>query len=466
MTDDPIFLDATSLAASLHNRDISAREALDAHLTQIERVNPQVNAVCTLAADQAMEAARKLDDGPVTGPLHGVPVGIKDLSETRGIRTTFGSPIFEDWIPDYDSLPVERLKNAGAVVVGKTNTPEFGAGSQTFNPVFGPTLNPYDVSRTCGGSSGGSAVALASGMVPLATGSDLGGSLRNPAAWCNVVGFRTSIGRVPNHPNSLAFNSLSVQGPMGRSVDDVALQLSVLAGPDSRFPSSLPEPGSSFSADLGRSFEGVRVAWSKDLGGYPVDDQITAVLERQRQVFSDVGCIVEEASPDLSDADEIFHVFRAYKFAFDYGKHLNEHPDKLKQTVIWNIEQGLKLTAIDMAIAENKRTLLHERVADFFSKYDFLLCPVTSVPPFSIEQEYVTEVNGRKLENYIQWMATCYAITVTGNPAISVPAGFTDDALPVGLQIVGAYREDFSVLQMAKAFESATGFGRTRPPGM
>ena len=210
MTDDPIFKDATSLAASLHSRDISAQEALEAHLAQIERVNPRVNAVCTLAADQALDAARKLDDGPITGPLHGVPVGIKDLSETRGIRTTFGSPIFTDWVPDYDSLPVERLKNAGAVVVGKTNTPEFGAGSQTFNPVFGPTLNPYDVSRTCGGSSGGSAVALATGMVPLATGSDLGGSLRNPAAWCNIVGFRTSIGRVPNYPNSLAFNSLSV----------------------------------------------------------------------------------------------------------------------------------------------------------------------------------------------------------------------------------------------------------------
>ena len=464
MPGDSIFKDATSLVAGLRSRDISATEALEAHLTQIELVNPKVNAICTLAADQAIETARKLDDGPVTGPLHGVPVGIKDLSATKGIRTTFGSPIFADWVPDYNSLPVERLRKAGAIVIGKTNTPEFGAGSQTFNPVFGPTLNPYDVTRTCGGSSGGSAVALACGMVPLATGSDLGGSLRNPAAWCNIVGFRTSIGRVPNYPNTLAYNSLSVQGPMGRTVDDVALQLSVLAGPDPRFPGSLPEPGKLFAADLGKSFKGVRVAWSPDLGGYPVDAQITAVLERQRQVFTDLGCIVEEASPDLSDADEIFQVLRAYKFAFDYGKHLKEQPEKLKQTVTWNIKEGLKLSAMDLANAENKRTLLHERVTEFFGKYDFLLCPVTSVPPFSIEQEYVTEINGIKLENYIQWMATCYAITATGHPAISVPAGFTDGGLPVGLQIVGAYRQDFSVLQMAKAFESATQFGRTRPP--
>lgn len=460
---DPIFEDATNLAARLQSRDISAVEVLKAHLEQIERVNPSVNAICTLAADQAMETARKLDDGPVSGPLHGVPVGIKDLSPTMGIRTTFGSPIFENWVPDYDSLPVERLKKAGAVVIGKTNTPEFGAGSQTFNPVFGPTLNPYDVTKTCGGSSGGSAVALACGMVPLATGSDLGGSLRNPAAWCNIVGFRTSIGRVPSYPNSLGFNSFSVQGPMGRTVDDVALQLSVLAGPDARVPGCLPEPGKTFAADLNRSFKGVRVAWSPDLGGYPVDVQITRALEKQREVFTDLGCIVEEASPDLSDADEIFHVFRAYKFASDYRRHLEEHPEKLKQTVVWNIEQGLALTAMDLADAEIKRTQLHGRVAEFFGKYDFLLCPVTSVPPFSIEQEYVTEVNGRKLDNYIQWMATCYAITVTDHPAISAPAGFTDEGLPVGLQIVGGYRQDFSVLQMAKAFESATQFGRTRP---
>jgi amidase len=254
MPADLIFEDATTLAARLQSRDISAQETLEAHLGQIEQINPSVNAICTLAADQAVEAAKALDNGPVTGPLHGIPIGIKDLSPTKGIRTTFGSPIFENWIPDHDSLQVERLKEAGAVVVGKTNTPEFGAGSQTFNPIFGTTLNPYDVTKTCGGSSGGSAVALAAGMVPLATGSDHGGSLRNPAAWCNVVGFRTSLGRVPSVPNPLAFNSMSVQGPMGRTVDDVALQLSVLAGPDNRVPGCLPEPVRVFTADLGRSF--------------------------------------------------------------------------------------------------------------------------------------------------------------------------------------------------------------------
>ncbi len=460
---EPVFSDAVTLADQLQKRDLSAVEAVEAHLLQIERLNPELNAICTLAADTAMETARQLDNGPVTGPLHGVPVGIKDLSATKGLKTTFGSPIFSEWVPDYDALPVERLKRAGAIVIGKTNTPEFGAGSQTFNPVFGPTLNPYDLTKTCGGSSGGSAVALASGMVPLATGSDLGGSLRNPAAWCNVVGFRTSIGRVPSYPNTLGFNSLSVQGPMGRSVDDVALQLSVLAGPDPRVPGCLPEPGTGFSIDLERDFKGTRIAWSRDLGGYPIDARVTAVLEKQREVFSDLGCIVEEASPDLSDADEIFQVFRAYKFASDYRKHLEEHPDKLKRTVAWNIEEGLKLSAMDLAEAEVKRTLLHERVANFFSSYDYLLCPVTSVPPFSIDEEYVTEINGKKLTNYIEWMASCYAITVTGHPAISVPAGFTGDGLPVGLQIVGGYRKDLSVLQIAKAFESATQFGRTRP---
>lgn len=463
MSPDTVFEDATKLADMLQKREVSAVEALEAHLEQIERVNPAVNAVCTLAVDQALETAKRLDNGPVTGPLHGVPVGIKDLSATKGIRTTFGSPIFADWVPDYDALPVERLKDAGAVVIGKTNTPEFGAGSQTFNPVFGPTLNPYDTTKTCGGSSGGSGVALATGMVPLATGSDLGGSLRNPAAWTNVVGFRTSMGRVPSYPNTLGFNSFSVQGPMGRTVDDVALQLSVLAGPDPRVPNCLPEPGSDFRVNLERDFRGVRVAWSPTLGGYPVDAEITAVLEKQREVFSDLGCTVEEADPDLADADEIFHVFRAYKFASDYKQHYESNRDKLKQTVIWNIEEGLKLSAMDLASAELKRTKLHERMANFFSRYDFLLCPVTSVAPFSIDQEYVTEINGKKLDNYIQWMATCYAITVTGHPAISVPAGFTNAGLPVGLQIVGGYRQELSVLQIAKAFEDATQFGRQRP---
>ena len=306
MTFDLIFEDACDLAQRLRNREVSAVEVLEAHLDQIERVNPKVNAICTLDADRALSTAQQLDKGPVSGPLHGVPVGIKDLSATKGIRTTFGSPIFADWVPDYDALPVARLKNAGAVVIGKTNTPEFGAGSQTFNPIFGTTPNAYDLTKTCGGSSGGSAVALACGLIPLATGSDHGGSLRNPAAWSNVAGIRTSVGRVPSYPNSLGFNSLSVQGPMGRTVDDLALQLSVLAGPDPRVHASLPEPGSVFSVDLERSFKGVRVAWSPNLGGFPIDSRITAVLEQQRTVFSDLGCVVDEVSPDLSDAEEIF----------------------------------------------------------------------------------------------------------------------------------------------------------------
>jgi amidase len=451
----------------LNSGAVSASEVVEAHLKQIDTVNPAVNAFCTLVAEQAMDAARGLDSNSTSrsekGLLHGLPVGVKDLSATRGIRTTLGSPIYSDWVPDYNDLVVHRLKEAGAIIVGKTNTPEFGAGSQTFNPIFGPTLNPYDTSKTCGGSSGGSAVALACGMTPLATGSDLGGSLRNPAAWNNVVGFRTSVGRVPVYPSTLAYNSLSVQGPMGRTVDDVALQLSVMAGPDSRVPVSLPDSGNIFLNSLERDFRGVQVAWSESLGGYPMDPEITAVLNRQRQSFQDLGCIVEEADPDLSDAVQIFLTYRAYKFAFDHRRHLEEHRDLMKQTVIWNTEAGLKLTALDLASAEEKRTRLHERMTEFFEKYEFLLCPVTSVPPFPIEQEYVTEINGKRLDNYIQWMATCYAITVTGLPAISVPAGFTEAGLPVGLQIVGRQGSEFSVLQMAKAFETATQFHLTRP---
>jgi amidase len=467
VSDELVFQTAAELSTSIRSKEVSAVEVIEAHLRQIERTNPIVNAICTLTAEQAIAQATHLDSvlasGGSPGPLHGLPVGIKDLSATKGIRTTKGSPIYSDWVPDYDDLIVERLKAAGAVIIGKTNTPEFGAGSQTFNPVFGPTLNPYDTTKTCGGSSGGAAAALACGMMPIATGSDLGGSLRNPAAWNNVVGFRTSTGRVPAYPAPLAFNSLSVQGPMARTVRDVALQLSVMAGPDPRVPTSLAEPGGMFNEKLDRSFKGVKVAWSRDLGGFPVESSIIDVLEKQLSVFEDLGCDVVEASPDLSDADEIFMAFRAYKYALDHERHLREHRDLMKQTVIWNTEAGLKLSALELARAEEKKTRLHEHMTGFMGEFDYLLSPVTSVWPFSIDREYVTEINGVELENYIQWMATCYAITVTGLPAISVPAGFSDAGLPVGLQITGRFRDDFAVLQLADAFEGATRFHGVRP---
>ncbi len=465
--DSICFLPATTLARSIQEREISAREVMEAHLAQIERVNPKVNAICTLVAEEALAGADAADAvlarGEAAGPLHGLPVGIKDLVETAGIRTTFGSPIYKDYVPQRDALIVERLKAAGAIVIGKTNTPEFGAGSQTFNEVFGETRNPYDLSKTCGGSSGGAAVALACGMTPLATGSDLGGSLRNPASFCNVVGLRPSAGRVPAWPSGMAWNSLSVQGPMGRTVADVALQLSVMAGPDARSPIAIAEPGDRFRAPLEREFRGTRIAWSGNLGGFPVEPVVNAVCDAQRSAFEALGCEIEDAEPDLTDADEIFQVLRAWMFAQAHAGELREHRDLIKDTVIWNVEQGLALDGPRVSGAEAKRSALWERVRLFMERYDFLVLPVASVPPFPIEVRYVTEINGQKLETYIDWMGLCYAITVTGLPAISVPCGFTPDGLPIGIQIVGRHQSEFELLQLAHAFEAATRVGSQRP---
>ena len=298
MKDDELcFRSATELAADIRAREVSVREVVQAHVDQIERVNPRVNAICTFLPDVAMEQAAAADarlaGGGDLGPLYGLPVAIKDLVPTAGIRTTFGSRIYQDFVPETDALVVERLRAAGAIVVGKTNTPEFGAGSQTFNEVFGETLNPYDVERTCGGSSGGAAVALATGMLPIADGSDLGGSLRNPASFCNVVGFRPSPGRVPTWPTLHAWGPLSVQGPMARNVADVALMLTALAGPDARAPIANPEPADQFAASLERDFHGARVAWSRDLGQYPVDPAVAAVVDGRRSTFESLGCVVE-----------------------------------------------------------------------------------------------------------------------------------------------------------------------------
>jgi len=466
-TNELCFMTATALAEKIQSKEISAKEVMTAHLAQIERVNPAVNAIVTFLPEQAMEGASAADEmlarGKALGPLHGLPVAHKDLVETRGIRTTYGSPIFKDNVPDQDALIVERLKKAGAVTIGKTNTPEFGAGSQTFNEVFGETLNPYDLSRTCGGSSGGAAVALACGMIPIADGSDLGGSLRNPANFCNVVGFRTSPGRVPKWPVTVAWAPFSVQGPMARTVEDVALMLSALAGPDPRFPISIAEPGEIFSRPLERDFTNVKVAWSMDLGGLPVDTRIVETIEAQRSVFESFGCVLEEKFPDLSGADEAFMVWRAWLFELMYGELLKTHRDQMKDTVIWNTEAGVKLTGPQIGQAEIKRTALYHRMREFMTEYEYLILPVSQVPPFDVKQRYVTEINGIKMETYLDWMRSCYYISVTGHPAISVPCGFTPEGLPVGVQIVGRHQSEFSVLQLAHAFEQATGFWKQRP---
>ena len=458
---------ARELALHIRQRDLSAVEVMEAHLRQIEQVNPTVNAIITLLPERAMDGARAADAalarGEAVGPLHGLPVAHKDLTATKGIRTTRGSLLFKDNVPDQDALVVERLRLAGVITIGKTNVPEFGAGSQTFNPVFGATLNPYDTGKTCGGSSGGAAVALACGMLPLADGSDTGGSLRNPAAFCNVVGFRPSPGRVPNWPTQTGWFTYGVQGPMARTVDDAALMLSTMAGPDPRSPIAIAEPGSKFAVDLGRDFKGTCIAWSRNLGDLPIDRRVATVLEAQRHVFSDMGCIVEEGQPDFTDADEIFKLWRAWSFELSYTDLIRDHRDEIKETVIWNAEEGLKISGPQLARAEWKRTELFQRMRLFMQKHEFLIAPVTQVPPFPVTQEYITAVEGVPMATYIDWMKSCYYITVTGHPAISVPAGFTPEGLPVGIQIVGRHQDELGVLQLAHAFEQATQVWRRRP---
>ena len=467
---DICFATATEIASWIRNGEISARDVMSAHLDQIERVNPKVNAIVTLLdRDILLSKASAADDrlakdGPdAVGPLHGLPVGIKDLQPTAGIRTTFGSPIFKDFVPTEDSLTVQRYKNAGAIVIGKTNTPEFGAGSQTFNEVFGTTLNPYDLTKTCGGSSGGASVALACGMLPIAQGSDFGGSLRNPAAWSNVVGMRNSIGTVPAHPAPLGYTAESVPGAMARTVADVTLQLTAIAGPDPRVPSSLMQPASAFAESLERDFAGSRIAWSRNLGGAPIDPIINETIDSQLRFFEEIGCIVEEVEPPLQDADEIFHVLRAAIFAHQHEANIRDHRDLVKETIIWNAEQGNDLTALDVKHAEERRTALYVRMAEFMARYEFIVLPVTSVPPFDVELEYPTEVAGKPLKNYLEWMAPCSSITVTGLPAISVPAGFDTNGLPTGIQIVGRQRADIQVLQLAHAYEQITNHWQKRP---
>jgi len=415
-----------------------------------------------------MAGARAADEalahGAAVGPLHGLPIAHKDLFLTKGIRTTYGSRIYADFVPDQDMLIVERMRAAGAITIGKTNTPEFGAGSQTFNEMFGATLNPYDLTKTCGGSSGGAAVALACGMVPLADGSDLGGSLRNPANFCNVVGFRTAPGRVPVYPVRDVWSPFSVEGPMARTVQDVALFLSVLAGPDRRVPISVAEPGRTFLQPLGRDWRGVRIAWNRDFGGLPVDPRVTAAIDAQRHVFTALGCMIADGSPDFSDADDIFKTWRAWRFELRYGELLQTHRHLMKDTVVWNTEAGQHITGPQLARVESKRTDLYHRVREFMETYEFMICPVNQVPPFDMQQRYITEINGVKMETYIDWMRSCYFITVTGLPAISVPCGFTSDGLPVGVQIVGRHQDELGVLQLAYAFEQATQCGQRRPP--
>ncbi|HEY6214603.1 MAG TPA: amidase [Vicinamibacterales bacterium] len=463
------FETATELARRIRTRDVSITEVVQAHLAQIERVNPQVNAIVTLTAERALDEARAKDAAlargdAASGPLFGLPIVHKDLFATRGIRTTYGSPIYRDHVPEEDALVVERTRAAGAVTLGKSNTPEFGAGSQTFNQVFGRTLNPYDATKTCGGSSGGAAVALACGMVPIADGSDLGGSLRNPANFTNIVALRPTVGLVPTAPAALPFVGFLVKGPMARTVDDLALLLSVMAGADTRDPGCYPSEPHAFDRPLARDFANVRIAWCPDLGGLPLDPRVRAAVDGQRAVFEAIGCRLEDAAPPLDGIDDVFLTIRRWRSWVMLGPLLAAHGADMKCEAVQEIEAGARVTASDVGRAMTRHAEILERVRAFEQRYAFTICAVNQVPPFDATIDWPREVAGVVMEHYIAWMKSAYWISATFRPAASVPAAFTADGLPVGVQIVGRHRDDFGVLQLAFAFEQATRTGERRPP--
>jgi amidase len=468
---DLCFTPATKLAPMIRRGAVSPLDVMQAVLARLERVNPRLNAYCTVAAEQALEAAKKATIAAKRrssrlGPLHGVPVSIKDLTPTKGIRTTWGSKIYEHHVPADDALVVTRLKAAGAIVVGKTNTPEFGAGANTFNAVFGVTRNPWNPALTPGGSTGGGAVALATGLGPLAQGTDLGGSLRLPASFCGVVGFRTSPGLVPVHPAPLAWDPWSVTGPMARTVADTALMLSVIAGADPRAPLSYAVNPRVFVDAVRRpSLRGLRVAWGGDLGVTPVDDEVRAVTRAAADAFRRLGARVEEAHPDFTGLREIVLTSRGASMVARHEERLGQWREAMQENLVKNIDQGLALTPSQIGRAERLRTELWERVRVFQERYDLILTPTAAVPPFPVEwRSGPKEINGQPMPSYVDWAMLTYAFTVVGLPAISVPAGFTKAGLPIGLQIVGRWRDEAGVLRAAAAFEGAQPWADRRPP--
>ncbi len=464
--------DGIALAGLLRRREVSARDVVSAHIARIEAFDSAINAVITRTFETAMVRAAQADEaaarGQLLGLLHGLPVAHKDLADTAGVRTTYGSPLFATHVPQRDSLVVQRMTQAGAISLGKTNVPEFGAGSHTVNPVFGATHNPYDLGRSAGGSSGGAAAALAARFITLADGSDLGGSLRNPASFCNVVGLRPSPGRVPDWPLTDVSDQFAVVGPMGRTVADAALLLAVLAGPDPRVPLALDQPPpavaepAQIGALLDRDLDGLRIAWSPDLG-LPVEPDVVQVLAPAREVLTGLGGRVTDAAPDLSGADEVFRTFRAFAFATFRRDLLAQAPGRVGPNVTWNIQRGLELTTAELSRAAVLRAGLAERISAFSADFDVLACPVSQVAPFDVTLDWVHEINGHPMQTYLNWMASAYLISATGLPAISVPAGFTAEGLPVGLQLVGRRRGDWDLLAVARAFESATGYAARVP---
>ena len=467
---DLSFAPAVDLIRLYRRGTASPLEVMQAVLARIDAVNPRVNAVVTLVRESALREARRataaLRRGAALSPLFGIPVGIKDVTPTRGIRTTYGSKLFEDHVPDEDALVVQRLRAAGAIVIGKTNTPEFAFGPNTVNAVFGATRNPWNLALTAGGSSGGSAAALATGMCPLAEGTDLGGSLRGPASYCGVVGFRTSPGLIPRYPSTLAWDSYSVEGPMARTIADAALMLSVMAGVDERSPISYEADGRAFvRAVRAPSVKGWRIASTPDLGGLVlVDDEVREVFERAVAVFRALGARTEKACPDMTDVPEIVRLSRGFLMVARHADKLPEHRAVLQEGLVENTEQGLALSPRDVARGELLRTRQWQRVREFLAGRDVWLTPTSAVPPFPIEQPHVLEINGQLVGKAMQRSYLTYAFSVLGLPAISIPCGFTRAGLPVGLQIIGKRRGEAAVLRAAAAFEAARPWADRRPP--
>ncbi|MBG6212225.1 MAG: amidase [Cryobacterium sp.] len=461
MTDQITELSASALALAIRKREVSANEALDAHFAQIDRVNPHINAIVTLDRDVARHLAVAADILTASGAdlpsLHGVPMTHKDTHSTAGMRTTFGSPLFADHVPRHDDLIIERFKAAGVVTTGKSNVPEFAAGSHTFNEVFGTTTNPYDPRLSAGGSSGGAAAALAARIQSISDGSDMGGSLRIPASFCNVVGFRPSLGVIPLQPSRDAWSWLARSGPMAREVTDIALVMSVLAGPDVAAPYPCPVPASRFREPLQRDLTGLVIGWSDDFGlDIPVQKDVLRVLHQQLRVFEDLGATVEQAAPDLQDADEVFSTVRAFDFALAYSELVAQHGDRIKPEVRWNVEQGLALTGADVVSLALARTRLAEKTRTFFSRYDVFASPATQLLPFDAALRYPTEIDGMAFETYLEWMRSACVVSATGLPALCVPAGFSESGLPVGMQLVMNHGQDFELLQVGYGLEQAS----------
>ncbi|HEN8800504.1 TPA: amidase [Pseudomonas putida] len=473
---DPIVvLDAEALSQAIHARQVSCREVMQAYLGHIERFNPQVNALVSLRPAEGLlveadERDRELARGHSRGWMHGMPQAIKDLAATAGLRTTLGSPLFAEHVPEQDAISVARVRASGAVIVGKSNVPEFGLGSQTYNSLFGTTTNAYDHVRVAGGSSGGAAAALAMRLLPVADGSDMMGSLRNPAAFNNVFGLRPSQGRVPHGPAPELFvQQLATEGPMGRSVVDVARLLSIQAGSDARVPLSLSDGRRDFAAQLQRDFRGVRIGWLGDYNGYlPMDDGVMALCEAALADFAELGCRVEACQPAF-DLTRLWQCWLTHRHFLVHGNLAAAYADPasralLKPEAQWEVEGGLQLTAAAVYQASLHRSDWYRALASLFERYDFLLLPSAQVFPFDARQPWPTVVGGRPMDTYHRWMEVVIGPTLAGLPSISVPVGFNPAGLPMGLQIIGPAQADHAVLQLAYAHEQLTRWVQRCPP--